>query len=753
MRKWLENNKKRAYLLIFSVLVCFLGVILFDFSTLLIENETKRGYRELTRSAHQSVLVIDNQMEQYFVFLEKEALRLREESFSLYSRRRALKNVRELPGTNFDCMGIADPDGLAVLSSGERVQVGDTSYFQKAIAGENYVTEGVREGKYTAIAAVPILGSGGRIRGVLFGEINLERMQLFAQIQEVAGSNYLYLMNEKGEFLLKSGADRKKQNYREQLEGASFTAGHQEISRVDQIEEYMQQRKNLLFSVDFEDRGEIIVMHPLSDSNWYLFEGTDRLVIDQEIHYYQRDMMLLTVKILTMFGILSGFYLYYTRKGQKKIEKLYAQLCLNEEAYRVTAEHSDQCIFIYDVTADQLRFMNEKYREFEIPKQEMTRAEILALAEERNYITYQRVLMLFDSVNERVPEAEKELFVRVNGQNRFLRVLLVNLSDEKGKVVRSFGMLEDITKQKENAMLVRREQEFRKSLLADCVGYLEVNLTEDTVLENSFSSGKRKDEEGGFSELIQFYRENKVVPEHREEVSRRMCREELLACLQNGNGDLTMEYQTMESDGNRYWTACDIHMKLSEATGDAIAYLVYRNIDAKKKERMKLEREATLDALTGAMKRKPAEERINRILSQMPENGRCHVFLMIDVDNFKTLNDTLGHQLGDQALMELAAAARTNCRRDDIVCRLGGDEFVIFLNGLTRENVEKKVGSFLQVLQGEYEKDGVSVHVSVSIGVALAPEHGESFKELYAAADKALYRAKVGGKGSYCIAE
>ena len=133
-------------------------------------------------------------------------------------------------------------------------------------------------------------------------------------------------------------------------------------------------------------------------------------------------------------------------------------------------------------------------------------------------------------------------------------------------------------------------------------------------------------------------------------------------------------------------------------------------MDAKKKEQMKLEKEATHDAMTGALKRQPAKERIAQIIMKPLREGHCHVFLLLDMDNFNTLNDTLGHMCGDRALIDFVATAGKNCRKDDVM-----------------------------------------VTISVSIGVVMVYNSEKSFDELYEAADKALYKAKKSKKGTYCI--
>ena len=127
--------------------------------------------------------------------------------------------------------------------------------------------------------------------------------------------------------------------------------------------------------------------------------------------------------------------------------------------------------------------------------------------------------------------------------------------------------------------------------------------------------------------------------------------------------------------------------------------------------------------------------------------------MLLDMDNFKTLNDTLGHMCGDRALIDFVATAKKNCRKDDIICRLGGDEFVIFLKNVSEDSVTKKRESLQEEFRTAYEKDGAVVMISVSIGGVMVYHSEKSFDELYDAADKDLYKAKKSKKGTYCIAD
>ena len=168
---------------------------------------------------------------------------------------------------------------------------------------------------------------------------------------------------------------------------------------------------------------------------------------------------------------------------------------------------------------------------------------------------------------------------------------------------------------------------------------------------------------------------------------------------------------------------------------------------------LKLQKEAMTDLLTGALNRAAGTELINQLLENAPDEGCVHTFTIADLDNFKTLNDVLGHMWGDKALYEVVLTMKKHCRAKDVVCRLGGDEFVVFMPNMSRQDAEESLQRLSAKLHINYEKDGKSVMISASMGIVTTERAGATFQELYEEADKCLYQVKRTFKGSYHIAE
>ncbi|MBQ9504045.1 MAG: diguanylate cyclase [Lachnospiraceae bacterium] len=153
------------------------------------------------------------------------------------------------------------------------------------------------------------------------------------------------------------------------------------------------------------------------------------------------------------------------------------------------------------------------------------------------------------------------------------------------------------------------------------------------------------------------------------------------------------------------------------------------------------------DALTGLWDRSFLEERVGNYLA----NNHSGVLIMLDMDNFKYVNDTFGHITGDSMLIRFSTALRSMIRNEDIVSRVGGDEFCIFMTGnISRLECEKKATRILEHLETVFRDiSQINQCVTVSMGIAIAPDDGEDFITLYKKADAALYHVKKNGKNGF----
>ncbi|MGQ5524931.1 putative bifunctional diguanylate cyclase/phosphodiesterase [Chitinimonas sp. PSY-7] len=156
------------------------------------------------------------------------------------------------------------------------------------------------------------------------------------------------------------------------------------------------------------------------------------------------------------------------------------------------------------------------------------------------------------------------------------------------------------------------------------------------------------------------------------------------------------------------------------------------------------------DSLTGLANRILAKERCDQTIALARRQGRVAAMLFLDLDNFKTINDSLGHEAGDELLCQAAQRLSKWVRSSDIVCRQGGDEFLVILGNMPDSNSVADVAVKLTGLLTEpYQVDGLEVTVTCSTGIALYPDDGPDFETLRQKADIAMYQAKESGRNVF----
>jgi diguanylate cyclase (GGDEF)-like protein/PAS domain S-box-containing protein len=213
------------------------------------------------------------------------------------------------------------------------------------------------------------------------------------------------------------------------------------------------------------------------------------------------------------------------------------------------------------------------------------------------------------------------------------------------------------------------------------------------------------------------------------------------------------EVQT-SPDGREIWLRTS-KVPLHDATGQVIGVLgIYDDITAQKQAEAQIHRLAFYDALTNLPNRRLLMDRLRQAFSVGARSGQHGALLFLDLDNFKTLNDTKGHDTGDMLLIEVATRLNTCVRDGDTVARIGGDEFVVVLDSLSTISDEAAAQADLvaekirDIVSLTYHLGTYSHHTTPSIGVVLFQGHLQSLDDVLKHADTAMYQAKTAGRNT-----
>lgn len=211
------------------------------------------------------------------------------------------------------------------------------------------------------------------------------------------------------------------------------------------------------------------------------------------------------------------------------------------------------------------------------------------------------------------------------------------------------------------------------------------------------------------------------------------------------------ELYNRKKNGELFWESASISPIRSPDSGRITHLLaVKEDITDRKHAEEQLVRQASYDALTDLPNRLLATDRLEHALAQARRHGRNVVLMFIDLDNFKHVNDTLGHAAGDDLLLGVVGRWRAVLREEDTLARFGGDEFLLILSDYNREGFPEAVArKLLDALHTPFHLHEQELVVSASIGLALFPDDGRTAAELLRDADAAMYSAKAAGRNTY----
>ena len=179
-------------------------------------------------------------------------------------------------------------------------------------------------------------------------------------------------------------------------------------------------------------------------------------------------------------------------------------------------------------------------------------------------------------------------------------------------------------------------------------------------------------------------------------------------------------------------------------------YGIYSDITEKKRAEKEIEFLAYRDSLTGLFNRKVFYDKLRSRMGKLKEGEKLAVCYM-DLDGFKNINDSMGHNVGDEILRYVAKNIENSIEKEDVVARMGGDEFVVLTDCGDNEKIASKMEGIIERLDKGLRIFDYSIKISLSIGVAICPQHGNEVEEIIKKADMAMYQAKKSGTRGYLI--
>ncbi|WMJ85607.1 sensor domain-containing protein [Anaerocolumna sp. MB42-C2] len=220
-------------------------------------------------------------------------------------------------------------------------------------------------------------------------------------------------------------------------------------------------------------------------------------------------------------------------------------------------------------------------------------------------------------------------------------------------------------------------------------------------------------------------------------------------CLNNKCSHYLYEYRIKLKTGKYIWVSSKGKVLFNENLVPIRIAGSHTNITERKKTESKLNYLAYYDILTGIPLRATFMNSLKDTIQISKAKGICFAVLFLDIDNFKIVNDTYGHHIGDRFLKKVADRLKSCIRKKDMLSRIGGDEFTLLLNNLTeKQEAELIANDILKIFEYPVEINGHKLYTTFSIGISVFPENGQDGKGLIKKADIAMYQAKENGKNN-----
>lgn len=755
MRERKSKIKQRVFVIVlFIVLILALINIYFaDFEREVQKEELNHAVTSLSGLANQGAEIVETKINLSMSFMRNLAEML-EKTKDIQQKENFeyLQNVLEDENLDILRFGIALPNGEAITAAGKSLNVGEREYFRECMKGHEIITGSVKSkiiDEKIIFLAVPIYGENDIVRGVFYGVIECDSFHVYDNIEMGGVKSDMYIIDGDGNYVTNYDAalaDTTKANFFDEMKELKKSVSMKEI------QDKLASRNPMYVELQRKAGKEYVYITPININGWFAVTVINEESIHGRVHYLADSVSLLMFRVvmtLALFVVLIYYIIWFEKK---KAEQMNQELQIRDNIFQVAVSELESQVFLYDARKDEMRFLsNSSYEKIHLPQiiQNVSK-ELLKYFSETNQKTMEHVLMeMFDDLKNGREESKRRMILTKGEQTYYYGIKVIHFYNTSGEPIRSIGMIYDISENYEKELLLNREKKMRSFFMSDVIGVYEINVTLDKVMGQQ---GEQYDSDVTYTRILKEFVRKCVAEEFREEVCEKCSIANLRIRFLSGENNFIQEYKYLRKDKTTFWVACEMHLERDAQNGNLLAFVTVRDIDNKKRKELYLEERAIVDPLTKVYNRSAGTQYIVKALAEM-NPGETSAFMLLDLDHFKRLNDTLGHMRGDDALKNVAEILMNHFRKYDIVCRLGGDEFVVFIQRIPIEVLDRVLTSLLKKMELDYERGDVKVSITISAGVALVPEHGNTFEELYEKADQALYQVKNTTRNAYKIYE
>ena len=754
MRK--KKNTPLFCALVFMCLITTISIYLYRKDA--VCRATELTYQRMYDSVKEQCLTFDAKIEGQFAILETmtDSITVQEISDKNQMTQR-MQNI--LASSMFYHIGFINPDGNGYIQDGSTISVKDRRYFQRTISGRNSV-EVVAADRTTGglkfILSVPVIKDRKTI-GVMFGSYNeriFKRIFMTRPFDEKGAS---FVCASDGSLVIGSSSP-KWLSYKGMpfagetniLDSYRRTAPTGERTARDMAMDFAFGRRGT-YEYTFGKYSRYVIYEPLSVNDWFLINTIDGETVKKSIADSSRMpfilFMMISLGMFTMIVIIIKIEAH----SRHMLEEEEALLRISEQEYKIAAQQSGKIVIRYDIKT-KTEYRDAMADGFIFGESAVT-PNVPEVYAKSGMIDNDSIEDYIDFYKQMQEGKEKgSTVIKVNdiskGTFSYYRGDFTVIFDEEKKPDHAIISFYNCTEEREKELAYGLLRQSLSKYPEEKTKIFEYNLTTDfdESVSAKFTIPAEEWKKSHFNNRSNIVAKRYVHKDDAAAYISFLNRERLICAFQRGISEETADFRMRAEEGEDYlWHRVTIRTVEYPKTKEIKAFIIFEDIDAQKKIQIAQQSRLKEDQLTGVLNRSSFAERVREIIKEEP--NMIHALIMIDIDNFKQVNDKHGHIKGDEVLIDTAKNLGAILRSGDAVGRIGGDEFMVCLKNIPdREITEKRAKHICEVLTADI---GDGVKISGSLGIALYPSDGTTFEELYQNSDTAVYIAKRRGKGCY----
>ncbi|MEG1527548.1 MAG: diguanylate cyclase [Clostridia bacterium] len=735
------------------VMIAIMVGIMWGFSVQLTDTSTTETYETLNEiSQHHNKAFLDK-INSKFSIMEMVSVLLKDiPDWSSQDTKIILQSA--VDKCEFIRLIVCNEDGDSFSNIGDRVNVSHRDYFKQAMQGFKNVNEldsTLVEGQKTLTITIPIKNDDAVI-GVLCGAYPVSKAGELLLNTIYFSESYGFIVSLDGNIILQS---QHEDNMCDENNIFTYLAKTtlKDIS-LEEIKTAMKKGSSISFAFKYNGNRRYVSFTPSFINNWYTLSFTsDSFMLQREKQMSSLVLTLVLQIIVAGLILLTWIALNYKKHNRQIVlaNEKYQSLLSNINGGVIVTEHArtpENTIVLYasqgftDMTGYTLEdiqsLFNGKYLD-------------VMLEEDRQEVfdTYLKQLQVGNTY---------KMPYRIHKKNGDIIWVMDNgfLVEDNGEL-RNHTIVTDITLVKQQEEELRLSQErFTVAINSSNGALFELDLKKQ--IYTHFENAERifgVSAEKIFADTLAYstlpYNEfiDKITHYffHPDDylIATNNTMEELLE-----TGSTSYQARIRRGDNSFIWARFDLTLCKDNLNRPWRIVGIISDIDETKKHADYLETKTQIDQMTGLYNKMACSTMANASLQN--NTNSLYALIVLDIDNFKGINDTLGHAFGDLVLIDVATKLKDFFDKDDIVARIGGDEYAILMkDAISSNNILKKVTATSAMLRQVYQGEKGDYKITCSMGVIVIEDKLESFDSLYRKADAALYKAKQGGKDTFVL--